>query len=643
MATFSQFHPPAYGQVGYPPSIPTHPSPYQYAASPPAYGADPNIFRRDYSSRLAELTVNSRPIIQNLSMVAQEYSRWADVVVDCIEAHIRRVPPWMKLPAFYLLDAISKNVHEPYALYFASIVSQLFLDTYSQVDQGVRGKMEEMLLTWRTGAPNGRELFGVVPQVAIERGIWGTGNEASSFGAAPGLVSKSQVMSELEFALGQKERALQTNPYDTVAQSHISILQQLRKLVEAGVSQDELTQILAQLRNLVRTTVPAPTAPPKYPTPAPYPARNTYNVPPMMQAGPSYSQPTTAAPSSYVGQPSFASFEQPSLPAPEAPTALPLTTGPAPMPNLSNLFDALLKAGVVSATSTPTGAGASARTTQIEDIKPQIAAGQEEANAYRDAILAQSFKLTSAEISKRRPNIVHFLYERLPTQCKQCGLRFSDTKLGKEKMEQHLDMHFRQNRKANQNVGRGHSRSWFISLEDWVNDVSTDGTGAGPSDSSRPQNVKAAAAAEAAKRDAELREQFVVVPPGDEAKPMACPICKETLKTEFQEDDEEWVWKNAVKVDDRIYHATCHAEALTSTSSLAARLRNEVSGGSRSGTPEASSLRSTPPRSGPVKQESDSPTSKLISLKRKAPNDDPAVAAEGNGSPPLKKLILSSA
>jgi len=51
-------------------------------------------------------------------------------------------------------------------------VVPLFLETYQQVDQQTRGKMEEMLLTWRTGAPNGRELFGVGPQVAIERGIW---------------------------------------------------------------------------------------------------------------------------------------------------------------------------------------------------------------------------------------------------------------------------------------------------------------------------------------------------------------------------------------------------------------------------------------------------------------------------------------
>ena len=63
----------------------------------------------------------------------------------------------------------------------------MFLDTYDAVDQNTRSKMEEMLLTWRTGAPNGRELFGVGPQVAIERGIWSGGSAGNvstvSFGA----------------------------------------------------------------------------------------------------------------------------------------------------------------------------------------------------------------------------------------------------------------------------------------------------------------------------------------------------------------------------------------------------------------------------------------------------------------------------
>jgi len=78
----------------------------------------------------------------------------------------------IKLPAWYLLDAISKNVPIPYAGLFAPVVADLFLDSYYQVDLTTRSKMEEMLMTWRDGGQHGREVFGVVPQVAIERSIW---------------------------------------------------------------------------------------------------------------------------------------------------------------------------------------------------------------------------------------------------------------------------------------------------------------------------------------------------------------------------------------------------------------------------------------------------------------------------------------
>lgn len=92
----------------------------------------------------------------------------------------------MKLPAFYLLDSISKNVYDVYAPKFSAFIVSLFLETYNQVDQTTKSKMEEMLVTWRTGAPNGKELFGVAPQIAIERSIWG--NDSSS---TPGSVCVS--------------------------------------------------------------------------------------------------------------------------------------------------------------------------------------------------------------------------------------------------------------------------------------------------------------------------------------------------------------------------------------------------------------------------------------------------------------------
>ena len=136
-------------------------------------------------------------------------------------------------------------MYEPYACRFTSFVVPLYLETYSQVDEGTCGKMEEILLTWHTGSPTGKELFGVPQQIAIKRSVWddgGTSNSVSlpffflcyassppqsSFHSGTGQITKSQVLSKLQFTLGQKEHVVQSNPYDTISQNHIVVLHQV--------------------------------------------------------------------------------------------------------------------------------------------------------------------------------------------------------------------------------------------------------------------------------------------------------------------------------------------------------------------------------------------------------------------------------
>lgn len=641
----SGYQQPAVSGYSYPQLHPSQPS-----VPAPVYHVDPLSFRRDFTARLAELTINSRPIIQSLSMYAQEYARWADVVAQCIQTHIRRVAPWMKLPAFYLLDAISKNVFDPYARHFAPFVIPLFLETYQQVDQQTRSKMEEMLITWRTGSPTGKELFGVITQLSIERGIWG-GDSASLVDATSpnssgvNQVSKAQVLSELEFTLGQKERIIQANPWDATAPKHIEVLQQLRKLVEAGVSQDELRQILSQLRSLTRTTSQAQPQPSSYPaaTPTnPYPTQaapsRSYQAPYHGAGG---AQPVSAYP--YQSEPPKP-FDIAALITAASPSVS-ASAPSAPPTNIANLYNALLKAGVVSGGNTPS-TGSISQALEHSTLDDSTTDHRRNAKRiYRKAVLSEKIKLTTADILKKRSSVVDLLYTRLPVQCKQCGIRFSDDACGKAQMENHLDMHFRQNRGIGQTVGRGNSRNWFVSFEDWTRAGTADVKGKGRLDGPRSSAKKAV---DVAQRDAELRAQFVVVPPGDEAKSISCPICKETMKAEFLEDDEEWVWRNAVKRDDRIYHATCHSEAVTSAHSLAARLRNDVSSRSRSRTPEVSASRSTPPRSAGTALRvslSPSPESKRVMLKRKVANEDGSLdgyALPEDATPPTKKLALAS-
>jgi pre-mRNA cleavage complex 2 protein Pcf11 len=167
------------------------------------------------------------------------FSSFRGLLTNHFPICIQIAPPF-KLTAFYLLDAISKNLYEPYARHFGPVVVPLFLDTYSQVDESTKAKMIEMLATWRAGAPNGRELFGAVPQLAIEQEVFGTGtlsvrsfsDRLTSLLVTPGMqdtsrISPAQVLGELQFAIGQAERETQSNPYNNTVRNQLPVLHQV--------------------------------------------------------------------------------------------------------------------------------------------------------------------------------------------------------------------------------------------------------------------------------------------------------------------------------------------------------------------------------------------------------------------------------
>jgi len=163
---------------------------------------------------------------------------------------------------------------------------------------------------------------------------------------------------------------------------------------------------------------------------------------------------------------------------------------------------------------------------------------------YDHALQSLDINLTNADMLKWRPEGWAFLYARLGTQCKQCGLRFFATRHGKRHMDQHLDRHFTHKRRVREGAGRVQSRSWFAMEDDWISsdtvDVSYDhpeGPAAGPSKPS------------AAVDRAELLKRKVVVPTDRTLADRPCPICKEKFKSEWNDADEEWVYYNAVEVD----------------------------------------------------------------------------------------------
>ncbi|CAG8784429.1 43389_t:CDS:2, partial [Gigaspora margarita] len=126
--------------------------------------------RQDYRASLQDLTFNSKPIITNLTIIAQENLPAARAIVQAIEDQIRTCPPPHKLPVLYLLDSISKNVGGIYIQLFARNLCNTFMDTYDVVDQPTKQKLERVLATWKSG-PTGSPVYSTEVTGQIERAL----------------------------------------------------------------------------------------------------------------------------------------------------------------------------------------------------------------------------------------------------------------------------------------------------------------------------------------------------------------------------------------------------------------------------------------------------------------------------------------
>jgi pre-mRNA cleavage complex 2 protein Pcf11 len=147
--------------------------------------------------------------------------------------------------------------------------------------------------------------------------------------------------------------------------------------VEAGVSQEELRQILTQLRNLVKTNAPPPIPQPPIPAPSWQTQPSFPPPPPVPQVVPQlYPLASTSA----------VKLEQQAVISPSQPTE---SASVATVPdNIANLLSTLLKAGVVSASGTPLGAGSTVTEISAEPSKP-VDQRQEAFRAYRNNILPE--------------------------------------------------------------------------------------------------------------------------------------------------------------------------------------------------------------------------------------------------------------
>lgn len=420
-----------------------------------------------------------------------------------------------------------------------------------------KSKMEEMLKLWRTGGPYGAELYPAGVREEVERGIFGSALPAvgppvpPAVSTPPQQLTQQSVQATLRAFLREKEEEM-AQEFSMAKAKRVDVLVKIDQLLSSTqVSQNELVDIMEKIRAMQAGKEPGaapvsrpPPAQPNFQPRAPYPPSQAGGFP---QPTPTYPPFPTQPPASYRSP----------LGAGAVPTPPPAAT-PLAVPGNLNVADILKNlSGVLSQTHTPEPA--------------PTATPKDSLQSYEDMILALDMKVDVFDLSKLSLPVSH-----LPVRCKQCGMRFQE---GENNLQAHMDWHFRRNRKERETEGRGAHRRWLPRAGEWINESNE----AGPSSPVKQEATLASANKLSAERIAALRRKWVRAPSDPNNAP-PCPICKDQFKPEFSEDEEEWVFMNAVDVHGTIYHATCRAEKM-STVAAKRLLANEPRGGSASPGP----------------------------------------------------------
>uniref|UniRef100_A0A8C6MGF6 Pre-mRNA cleavage complex 2 protein Pcf11 n=1 Tax=Nothobranchius furzeri TaxID=105023 RepID=A0A8C6MGF6_NOTFU len=103
---------------------------------------------REYQSSLEDLTFNSKPHINMLTILAEENVQFAKDIVAIIEAQISKAPTMEKLPVLYLVDSIVKNVGGEYLAVFAKNLITSFICVFEKVDENTRKSLFKLRSTW---------------------------------------------------------------------------------------------------------------------------------------------------------------------------------------------------------------------------------------------------------------------------------------------------------------------------------------------------------------------------------------------------------------------------------------------------------------------------------------------------------------
>ncbi|KAI0601863.1 hypothetical protein F4775DRAFT_357001 [Biscogniauxia sp. FL1348] len=423
------------------------------------------------------------------------------------------------------------------------------------------------------------------------------------YGMPQAGISIDSLNDDIQRLIAASKAQVAQSPHDPNIQTRLKALMDLQTILQTqNLPQDQLVLVKNQIADLA-VTIRAPPAQPPTPVPIPQPVAVAPPPPPAPKV----------SIDSLFGSGALAallarSSATPKAPTPQPPPATVPIRSPAPQraepqkvaaPPPSDplaLMNMLRQAGMLPAvTSAPGATPVPSATTPTVPLPfpfslPVLGAtGNRPARPTGMEALTSDIALKASSLKQFRPQLLPFLFESLGPQCTQCGRRFTTDEEGKKKKTAHMDWHFRVNQRITEAEKRGQHRSWLVDEMDWINTRETidkdhvlppSGSEAGGAAGNSGLGGPISGAAGNSKAP---KLQYIPVPDDPVLANSVCPICQERFETRWLDDAQEFVWPDATKVGERIFHASCHREATKDGGSSTPRY-----------APPAAAARSTP-------------------------------------------------
>lgn len=231
---------------------------------------------------------------------------------------------------------------------------------------------------------------------------------------------------------------------------------------------------------------------------------------------------------------------------------IPASSNDAQSVDINDLLKKLLDSGIIGA-----GNSTSAKepTPKTKEKSPEVV---EPKKSPEPKAQFTPINLSRPETIKlRQQGIVDTLYCGI--QCSSCGLRFPPEQT--LKYSQHLDWHFRQNRRERDSKRKAHFRKWYYNRSDWIKYEEIEDA------EDREKNFFETQQAESTEQNEDGASKGAGITdssgcfscPADGVN-RVCDMCHDEFEQFYNEETEEWHLRNAIKVDEKCYHPICYED-----------------------------------------------------------------------------------